>query len=179
MYLEDNEICINLTIEHDEKRKGELNMNLKEKAIEVYEKEKELRKESEMREAEKFTEEALKVLRDIIGEGHDNIVTLSKLPGDISFIVDGILFRAGSNNGYPVINVVVKCDVCGSEIINRVVNIKDIGRALAEQHPKYDCDQVLRLKKEMEDRKNGKVLDVNERLVEALRDFVSENMIIE
>ena len=154
-------------------------MNLKEKAIEVYEKEKELCKESEMREAEKFTEEALKALRDLIGEEHGDIVTLSKLPGDISFIIDGILFRAGSSNGYPVINMVVKCDVCESEIISRVVYIRDIGRALAEPHSKYDCDQVLRLKKEMEDRKNGIVLSTEGRLLEALKDFVAENTNIE
>jgi hypothetical protein len=154
-------------------------MDLKEKAIEVYEKEKESIKERELIAAEKFTEEALKILRDIIGEECDNIATLSKLPEDVSFTVDGMLFRAGSANGYPVINMVVKCEVCESEIISRVVNIRDKGRALTEPHLKYDCDQVIRLKKEMEDMKNGKVLDTNERLLEVLRDFVSENMNVE
>jgi hypothetical protein len=151
-------------------------MSLKDKAIESYEKEKELKKKSEIKEAEKFAEEALKVLRDIIGGEYDNdVITLSKRPENISFSVDGVLFRATSSQGYPGIDIVVKCPECGTDIHSKVVYFGDIGRALAEPHFKYDCDQTIRLKKEMEDRKNGKVLDTNERLLEALRDFVNEN----
>jgi len=154
-------------------------MNLKEKAVEIYEKEKELVKESEMREVGKFADEALKVLRDIIGEYCGDIITLSTLPDDISFRVDGILFRATSSCGHPNINVATKCPMCEAEIVSRVTSIRDIGRALAEPHFRYDCDKNIRLKKEYEDRKNGKILSTDERLLEAFRDFVSENMNIE
>lgn len=150
-------------------------MSLKEKAIEVYKKEKELTKERELIEAEQFTKDALKVLNDMIGVEQDNITILSKQQANIDFCVDEVLFRAVQSQGYPEINVIVKCPLCGTEIPSRVVNIRDIGRALVEPHFKYDCDQVIRLKKEMDDRKNGIAVGTEERLLSALKDFVSEN----
>ena len=60
-------------------------MSLKEKAIEVYEKEKELRKESETKQVEKFADDALKALIGIIGEECGNITVLSKKLQDINY----------------------------------------------------------------------------------------------
>jgi hypothetical protein len=151
-------------------------MGLKEKAIDSYKKEKELREQSEIRDAEKFAEEALKVLRDIIGGEYDSDVeTLSKTPYNISFSVDGILFRATSSQGYPGINIVVKCPACGTDVYSKVVYFRDIGRALVEPHSQYDCDQAIRLKQEDSDRKNGRIMNTDERLLEALGDFVKEH----
>lgn len=150
-------------------------MNLKEKAIEVYKKEKESIKERELREEEEFAKEALKVLSDIIGVEQDNMTILSKQQGFIELCTDGVSFRAVASQGYPEINVMVKCPLCETDIFSRVTNIRDVGRALVEPHFKYDCDQIIRLKKEKDDSKNGIAIDTEERLLSALRDFVSEN----
>jgi len=150
-------------------------MSLKEKAIEAYEKEKELIKESNLREAEIFAEKALKTLRDMIGEEYGNIKVVVKQPGATSFRVDGILFRVIASQGYYDINVIQKCPICEVEIATKVFNFKDIGKALVDLHNKYDCDRMFEIKKEMEDEKNGIVLSTEARLLAVLRDFIKEN----
>ena len=150
-------------------------MGLKERAIEEYEREKELVKESNLREAEKFAEKALHSLRDIIGNEYGDIEIVAKQPGSTSFRVDGILFRATTSQGYYEINVVKKCPICEIETTVRVLNLKDIGKAIVEPHSKYDCDQMIETKKRMEDEKNGMVLSTEARLLEAFRDFIREN----
>lgn len=150
-------------------------MSLKEEAIEAYEKEKELIKESNLREAEKFAEKALHSLRDIIGNEYGNMEIVVKQPGATSFSVDGILFRVTSSHGYNEISVVKKCPICETVDTVRILNIKDIGKALVEPHSKYDCDRMLEIKKESDDGKNGVILSTEARLLEAMRDFVMEN----
>jgi hypothetical protein len=149
-------------------------MSLKEKAIEMYKKQKESIKETELIEEEQFTKDALKVLIEIIGIEQENI-TISKHQGCIDFFTDGISFRASRSQGDPEINIMIKCPICETEIFSRVTQVRDIGRALVEPHFKYDCDQVIRLKKEIDDRKNGKVAGTEERLLSALREFISES----
>lgn len=152
-------------------------MSLKEKSIELYEKHKELISESNLKEAERFAEDALKALREMLGSECGDIVTLDKQPGVTVFSIDGLLFRViVGSHGYPNINVLVKCPVCETDVSVEVVYIRDIGRALVEPHFKYDCEKVLRTKKQVTDDKNGVVLGNDERLLSALRDFVAENM---
>jgi len=150
-------------------------MGLKEKAIGAYEEEKELIKESNIKEAETFAENALISLREILGDECGNIKIVVKRPGSTSFRVDGISFRVTSSQGYSDISVIKKCPICETESTFRVSNLKDIGRALVEPHHKYDCDRMLEIKKQMDDEKNGKIISTEERLLAALRDFIQEN----
>lgn len=150
-------------------------MGLKEIAIEEYEKEKELIKDSNLREAEKFAEKALHSLRDIIGNEYGDIEIVVKQPGATSFRVDGILFMVNTSQGYPIVSVVKKCSICEIENTVRVLNLKDIGRVLVEPHSKYDCDRMLETKKKLDDDKSGIILSTEARLVEVLRDFIKEN----
>jgi len=150
-------------------------MGLKEKAVEAYETDKELTKKSIEKEAEIFAEKALKSLKDILGEECGNIEIVDKQPGATSFRVDGILFEVCASQGYPFVNVIVNCLICGNKINVRVFNIKDIGKALVEPHSKYDCDRALEIKKESDDEKNVLVLSTEARLLEALKDFIREN----
>lgn len=150
-------------------------MSLKEKAIEEYEREKALIKESNLKEAENFAEKALKALKDILGDECGDIKIIVKQPGATSFRVDGMLFRVTTSQGYHETNVVKKCPICETETTVRVLTLKDIGKALVEPHSKYDCDRMLEIKKELEDDKSGIVLSTEARLLEALRDFIKEN----
>src|SRR3989304_1652472 len=103
-------------------------MGLKEKAIGAYEEEKELIKESNIKEAETFAENALISLREILGDECGNIKIVVKRPGSTSFRVDGISFRVTSSQGYSDISVIKKCPICETESTFRVSNLKDIGR---------------------------------------------------
>jgi hypothetical protein len=154
-------------------------MNLKERAIDEYKKERKLIEESNAKDAEIFANKAIHALQDIIGVQRADIITVEKQPGCVSFRVDDILFRVTTSEGYHVVNIVQKCVVCGSDIYTRILDIEDIGKALTEPHFKYDCDQAVEIKKRLEKIKEenvgGKVLDVNERLISALKDFVAEN----
>lgn len=150
-------------------------MSLKEKAIELYEKEKKLTAESNAREAENFAKKSLEALKEMLGNEYSDIKIVVKQPGATSFRVDGILFRVATQQGYHVTNIIQKCPICETELDIRVLNLKDIGKALVEPHVKYDCDRMLEIKKEMEQEKNGIVLSTDARLLEAIRDFVKEN----
>jgi hypothetical protein len=147
-------------------------MGLKEKAFDAYKRDRELIDESNIKEAENFAIKSLERLREVLGNDED-IITVDKQPGATTFSVDGILFRVNSSDGYHVVNVVKKCSVCGTDNIAGVLDIKDIGRALAEPHSKYDCDRMLEIKKSNES--GDKVLSTEERLLEALREFIREN----
>lgn len=150
-------------------------MGLKEKAIEVYEKEKELVKKSNEKEAENFAEKALKSFEEIFGAECGDIEIVEKKPWATTFSVDGILFRVTTSQGYNEINMVKKCPICEAVTTDRVLNIKDIGKALVEPHNKYDCDRMLEIKKEAGGGENGLVLSTEARLLEALKDFIREN----
>ena len=147
-------------------------MGLREKAIDAYTRDRELIKESNIKEAENFARKALEELRKILGNDED-IIIVTKQPGATTFSADGISFRVTSSEGYHVVNVIITCPVCGAETVTRVSYIKDIGRALMEPHSKYDCDRMLEIKKANESGYN--VLSTEERLLEAFKDFIREN----
>lgn len=154
-------------------------MNLKERSIEEYKKERKLIEENNVEEAEIFADKAIHALQDIIGVQRADIHTVDKQPGFASFRVDDMLFMVTTSEGYHVINMICKCDVCGTDVNIRILDIKDIGKALTEPHFKYDCDQVMEMKKRLEkikeENEDWRSLDVNERLILALKDFVAEN----
>lgn len=159
--------------------KGDVNVNLKERAIKEYEKEKVLIEESNAREAEKFAEKALKALTDIIGEQGNIVTVVDKQPYCTNFSVDGMLFRVSTSESYDVIYMIRKCPICESDISIRICDLKDIGEALVESHSKYDCDQAIKTSERLKKMKDGHghecELDTNEKLLEALRDFLLEN----
>jgi hypothetical protein len=150
-------------------------MDLKENAIELYEREKQLAEENNKREADNFAEKSLHVLRDIIGGNCDDIKVVTKMPGCTDFNVDGVLLRVVTSNGYPVVNIVHTCERCGIKIESRIINLKDIGKALVEPHNKFDCDRIFKLKNEPDYDENGKVTSYERRLLEAMKDFIREN----
>ena len=155
-------------------------MGLKEKAIEEYNRDRELIVQSNEREAEIFAERAFEELKKMLGNEYIDIMSLDKRsiivdkqPGAASFRIDGMLFRVISSQGFYVVDVVIICPVCGTETYNRIFGIKNIGKALVEPHSKYDCDRALEMKKE-----NGgesMVLSTEGRLLEALKEFIREN----
>jgi hypothetical protein len=151
-------------------------MGLKEKAIEAFEIENESITEANMRKTEKFAENALQSLKDVIGNDYDigndcNIDIVDKQSWATSFIVDDLLFRVSASE----VHLVQTCPRCQAEITDRVLDIKDIGKALVRPHNKYDCDRITESRMKEEKEKNGVVLGTDERLLEALRDFIREN----
>lgn len=154
-------------------------MNLKERAIKEYEKEKVLIEESNAREAEKFAENALKALTDIIGEHGNIVIVVDKQPYCTAFNIGEMLFRVSTSESYYVIYMIKKCPICESDISTRICDLKDIGKALVEPHSKYDCDQAIKISEKLKKMKDGHgrecELSTNEKLLEALRDFLLEN----
>jgi hypothetical protein len=165
-------------------KKGDVNMGLKERSIDEYKKEQKLMKESNEKAAEIFADKAVYALQDIIGVRRVDIHTVDKQPCSASFLVDDLLFRVHTSEGYHVINMSRKCDVCGTDINTRIMGIKDIGEALIKPHDKFSCDQYLEEKERLERMKMERVRMENEdekmfitdrRLLAALKDFILEN----
>ncbi len=150
-------------------------MDLKEKAIKEYKRERHLTEENNKREADKFAEKSLHALRDIVGGNCGDIKVVIKMPGCTDFNVDGILFRVVTSDGYPIVNIVRTCERCGINIESRVINLKDIGRALVEPHDKFDCDRIFKVKNDPDYDENAKVSITDRRLLEAMRYFIREN----
>ena len=150
-------------------------MDLKEKAIEEYKREKLLTEENYKREADNFAEKSLHVLRDIVGDNYGDIKIVTKMPGCTDFNVDGVLLRVVTSNGYPVVNIVHTCEKCGFNIESRVINLKDIGKALVEPHDKFGCDRIFKVKNDPDYDENAKVSITERRLLEAMKDFIREN----
>lgn len=156
-------------------------MGLREKAIGVYEREKDVAKVNRMKEADMFAEKALKYIREILGDGEEipddcgDIIVLAKQPGSTSLRIDGILFSVSASDGYHHASAIKKCPVCGIEVDTMVFNLESLGKALVEPHNKYDCDRMLEIKKEMDDEKNGNIISTEGRLLLVLKDFVREN----
>lgn len=151
-------------------------MSLKERAIAEYEESKRLRKDSDAREAEIFASKAILALQDVIGVQNVDITTVDRQPGCTSFRVDhdnDMLFIVSTSEGYHIINMVRKCDVCGTDVSNRITRIEDIGRALKKPHDKYHCDKALETRMIRENDEN--VDTVDERLLKALKDFMCEH----
>jgi hypothetical protein len=160
-------------------QKGDENMDLKERAIDEYKKEKKLIEESNEKAAEIFADKAVYALQDIIGVRLADMYTVDKLPSSASFLVDDMLFRVTTSEGYYVATMIRKCDICGTDVNTRIVNLKDIGEALVSPHLKYDCDRVLETKERLErmkmENEDEKVLITDRRLLSALKDFIEEN----
>lgn len=171
-------------IEDERLRKGDTNMDLKERAIDEYKKEQKLTKENNEKVAEIFADKAVYALQDIIGVRRVDIHTVDKQCYFASFLVDDMLFRVNTSEGYYIINMSRRCDVCGADVNTRITSIKDIGEALVKPHDKFSCDQYLKEKERLErikmemtqmENEDGKVLSTDERLLEALKDFILEN----
>lgn len=150
-------------------------MNLKESAMEVYEREKQLTEENYKREADNFAEKSLHVLRDIVEGHYDNMTIVAKVPGRTDFNVDGVSLRVVTSNGYPIVNIVKTCTRCGTETEERIVSLKDIGRALIHPHDKFDCDRFFKVKNDPDYDENAKISINEQRLLEAMKDFIREN----
>lgn len=150
-------------------------MDLKEKAIEEYKREKQLTEDNNKREAENFAEKSHYVVRDIVGGNYGNITVVTKMPGCTDFNVDGVLLRVTISNGYPVVNIVRTCERCGIQTESRVINLKDIGKALVEPHGTFDCDRIFKAKNESDYDENGKTTSNERRFLEAMKDFIREN----
>jgi len=150
-------------------------MDLKKKAIEEYKREKQLTDENYKKEADNFAEKSLHVLRDIVGGNYGDIKVVTKMPGCTDFNVDGVLLRVVTSNGYPIVNIVRTCEKCGFNIESRVINLKDIGKALVEPHDKFDCERFFKLKNDPDYDENAKVSITDRRLLEAMKDFIREN----
>lgn len=160
-------------------------MNLKERAIAEYEKEKKLTYEKNVKEAEIFADKAVVELQNFLGVRRVDIMTVDKQPCYTNFSVDDMLFMVSISGCYHVIDIIKRCDVCGHDTATRISNIGDIGRVLIEPHFKYDCEHAVEINKRNKRNKRnekmkdgdegGNELDVNKRLILALKDFVSEN----
>ncbi len=147
-------------------------MSLTDDAIKTYEKRQLNEKENAEKERKKFIEGGKNTIESLFGQNLkiDIIEDIDNF-GDKStaFLVDGLKMRVRRGRGYYEVFLVQKCQVCGSEFEEHVINIENIGRALKDGHPKIQCDNVLEAKK-------PKVIQTTEeRLVEVLRDFVAEN----
>lgn len=150
-------------------------MGLKEKAIEIYKKEKELEEEKNRIEAENFAEKSLFFVKDIIGGCYSNITVVTKMPWCTDFNVDGVILRVTMSEGYRIVNVVKTCEICKIEISSRVLNLKDIGKVLTEPHDIFDCNRIFKSKNDPDYDENQKVSSTDLRILEALREFVREN----
>lgn len=150
-------------------------MGLREKAIELYEKEIQLAEENDVRIADNFAVKSLSALRDIIGEDYGDIKIVTKTPGSTEFNVDEILFRVRTSDGYPIVNIVKTCTRCGLEIEERVINLKGIGKALVKIHDKFDCDRIFNVKNDPDYDENAKVSVADRRFLEAMKDFIRDN----
>lgn len=148
-------------------------MDLTERTITEYKKEKKLLEERRIKDVEIFADKALEELQNIIGVKCADITTVEKQLCSTSFMVDDLLFYVYKSECYYVVTMIKKCPICGTNISDRVLNLKDIGRMLVEPHNKYECDRAIGIK--MDNDRNGKVLSTEERLLVALKDFVQEN----
>lgn len=147
-------------------------MSLTDEAIKAYEKRQLNEKENTEKERKKFIEGVKKTIESLFGQNL-KIETIEEINniGDKStaFLVDGLKMRGRRGRGYYEIYLVQKCQRCGSEFDEHVINIESIGKALKDGHSKIECDNALVAKK-------PKVIQTTEeRLVEVLRDFIAEN----
>ncbi len=161
-------------------------MSLREIAINEYKKEQKTIEENNVREAEDFSDKAVKEFLKIVGiDNISGIVTLTKeshvfvVEKGINYtilMVDDIRFKVYASQYYVVIEMMQTCPICGSTYFDRITNIKDIGKMLVRPHSKFDCDSILDIKKRAteKDFETQNVSSTEKRLLEALKDFISE-----
>lgn len=143
-------------------------MSLMEDAIQAHAKDQLENKELEEKETKKYIEDCLQNIKDRFGDNL-KIEMISDKEGGIAFLVDGLKMRLRKSQGYYNIYLVQTCQKCGTEYEEHVVNLKNIGKALQEGHDSYNCERILK------EREPVKELTTDEKLIEALRDFVREN----
>lgn len=143
-------------------------MGLKEDAIAEYEKDKETTRKNQEEERKRAIDEGIQTIKEKFGENLNIETSIEN--DDISFLVDGLKMKVGRSDGYySVIYLVQKCQKCGEEFMENIINLRDIGKILKEGHKSYDCERVIELKAVK------KELNTDERLLEALRNFIYEN----
>ncbi len=147
-------------------------MDLTDRAIAEYRKEQKLIEDENARTAEAFADKAAYALQDIIDVRRADMIITDKRPYSTSFIVGDVSFQVSASEDYCVVNMIRRCSLCGSDVMSKVLNLKDIGKMLVEPHNKYDCDRVVEMKKKEE---GVGIMTSEERLLEALKDFIAEN----
>jgi len=147
-------------------------MGLKERAVEVHKKEKEREREENVQKAEQFIVQAKEILKERIGDEFTAQV-ISKEPTMTIFEVDGIKFRVNVHG----VQIIKKCQKCGTEYYEDLMHyfgdqekvLQNIGKILSEPHNDYDCRRIL------EEKEGKKELTADEKLLQALKDFIQEN----
>lgn len=143
-------------------------MSLLDDAVKAYAKDQLEIKEAEEKEKKKLIDGVIQSIRERFGDNL-KIELISDKEG-VTFLVDGLLkMRARRSRGYYNIYLVQKCPKCDTEYEDHIVNLKNIGKALQEGHASYDCEKILKEKKEV------KELTTEEKLVDVLRTFIREN----
>jgi homospermidine synthase len=144
-------------------------MSLIEDAKQAYAKDQLEINEDKEKEIKKFVEDGIQCIKEKFGDNL-NIDVISDKEGDIVFLVDGLKMRVRRSQGYYSIYLVQICPKCGAEYEDIIINLKNIGRAIQEGHTWYDCEKILKEKGPV------KELTTEEKLIEALRTFVQENL---
>lgn len=143
-------------------------MTLGSDAIDEYNKAKRKEEDKYIRESERFTEGAIRSFKETFGDQYD-IKIVKKLPGRLDITVDGIQIMIKKGSGYHEFYLVRKCETCGEEFEDRVLNIKDMGESLSGKHNELDCEEARRKLLQRD------IPTTEDRLVEVLRDFIHEN----
>lgn len=141
-------------------------MSLVEDAKQAYVKDQLEDKKDKERETIKFVEDGLQNIKERFGDNL-NIDVVSDKEG-IAFLVDGLKMRVRKSQGYYSIYLVQICPKCNTEYEDIIINLKTIGKSLQEGHTSYECEKILK------DRE-VKELTTEEKLVDALRNFIQEN----
>ena len=144
-------------------------MSLIDDAMQVYAKDQLENKELEEKEKKKCIEDSLQNIRDRFGDSL-KIEVISDKEGGVAFLVDGLKMRLRKYQGYYNIYLVQACQKCGTEYEGHIISLKNIGKAIHEGHASYECEKILKEKEPV------KELTTDERLIEALRTFVHENV---
>lgn len=143
-------------------------MGLIEDAIAEYEKYKEKVRKNQEEERKKSIDEGIQTIKEKFGDKIEIDVIVEN--DYVSFLVDGLKMRTGRTIGYcRDIYLVQKCPKCGEEYMESVVSLTDIGKILKEGHGSYDCKRIMELKSVK------KEMNTDERLLDALRNFIHEN----
>lgn len=144
-------------------------MSLIEDAIQAHAKGQLENKEEEEKEKKKYIEDCIQNIKDRFGDNL-KIEVISDKDIGVAFLVDGLKMRLRKYQGYYNISLVQTCPKCGTEYEEHIINLKNIGKALQEGHASYDCNKILK------ERESVKEPTTEEKLIDALRNFVYENV---
>jgi hypothetical protein len=144
-------------------------MSLIEDAKQAYTKDQLENKEDKEKDIKKFIEDSIQCIKEKFGDNL-NIEVISEKDDNIAFLVDGLKMRVRRSQGYYSIYLVQICQKCCTEYEDIIINLKNIGKAIQEGHTSYDCKKILK------EREPVKELTTEEKLIDALRAFVQENL---